>query len=431
MQHSSEDRVAHLTEELEFVRRELAHLRQATSHARPPGQPRSGRFVTAAPVLLLGTWLLLSAGAPAIQDDLEQRVSELEARLLKGPGSTTRVQAPFEVVGPGGNVILQVSTAFPTVSNGVGIFWQGNRGGVTVSRGGHDIAGMGTSENGDGGLLFIGDQYGIPRAEVRAADGVQVLNEGGNVVAAMVAMDEAPGDGRFALMRGDKMIASLSGSDEGGMLDISDDRGKSVASLWVDDGNGYIATLDPKGRPEVDLGVSEKGEPRLAVSVKGKERAILGLSLAAGHLAVLNAKDQVVANVTGTGPANGGAVTIANGSGKGVANLTAGADGAGLVQVFQPGAGSVAVLTQDKDGGLLQIKNGSGTPVASFKTGPGGAGYWQLTDPGGNPAIEAGFDGVVGVVRAGPYYKCSAAMQAAVVVGVASLPDCIKGRNKP
>jgi len=412
MEHPIHDRVAHLTEELERVRREL----------------RSAKLMTVVPLLLLGTWVL-SAGAPASQDDLEQRVSELEARLLKGPGTTTRIQAPFEVVGPGGNVILQVSQAFPTVSNGVGIFWQGKDGGVTVSRSGHDIAGMGTSEDGEGGLLFIGDQYGVPRAEVRGAGGVSVLNGSGQAVASMVAMDEGPGDGRLAVLQGDKVLASLEGSDDGGMLDISNLKGKSVAQLGVDDDNGYIATLDPKGRAEVELGVSDKGEARLAVSHKGKVRATLGLSTAAGHLSVSNTKDLVVANVTGNGTNNGGAVTVGNGSGKGVANLTAGADGSGLVQVFQPGAGSVAVLTQDKSGGLLQIKNGSGTPVANLKASAEGGGYWQLSDPGGNPMVEGGSADGRGIVRAGPYYTCTPAMGTALV-GVAMLPDCIRGRDK-
>jgi hypothetical protein len=429
MNPSGPDRIAHLTEELERVRRELLQLQQTMPHIRPPGVLRWGRLLTAAPLLILGTWLL-SAGAPASQDDLEQRVSELEARLLKGPGSTTRIQAPFEVVGPGGNVILQVSQSLPTVSNGVGIFWRGKDGGVTVSRSGHDIAGMGTSEDGEGGLLFIGDQYGVPRAEVRAADGVNVLDGGGQVVASMDALDDAPSSGRFAIMRGKKMLASLEGGDEGGMLDISNEKGKSVAQLGVDDGNGYVATLDPQGYGEVELGVSEKGEPRVAVKEKGSVRASLSLSAGAGHLAVKNSKDLVVANVTGTGTGNGGAVIVGNGSGKGVANLTAAADGSGLVQVFQPGGPPVVVLAQDKTGGLVQVKNGSGTPVANLKTSTEGGGYWQLTDAGGNPVVEGGSAEGRGIVRAGPYYRCSSTAQAVPLIGVARLPDCIMGRDK-
>jgi hypothetical protein len=173
----------------------------------------------------------------------------------------------------------------------------------------------------------------------------------------------------------------------------------------------------------------EEGEPRLTVSQKGKVRASLGVSTGAGHLSVSNAKDRVVANVTGTGPGDGGSVTVGNGSGKGVANVTAAADGSGLVQVFQPGGGSVAVLAQDKAGGLLQIKNGSGTPVANLKAASGGGGYWQLTDPAGNPVVEGGFDGGSGVVRAGPYYRCSPTAQAVPLVGAARLPDCIRGRD--
>ena len=97
------DHIAHLTDELERVQRELAQFR------------RRSRLQTTVPALLLGVWFV-SAGAP-VQDDLEQRVTALEARLLKGPGTTTRIQAPFEVVGAGGNVILQVTQSLPTVSN--------------------------------------------------------------------------------------------------------------------------------------------------------------------------------------------------------------------------------------------------------------------------------------------------------------------------
>jgi hypothetical protein len=251
------------------------------------------------------------------------------------------------------------------------------------------------------------------------------------VVAAMLAGEEGSDNGRFAIMRGENMVGALEGHEEGAMFTISNDQGKEVAQIGVDDGNGYIATLDPNRRyAEVEMGVSEKGDPGLTVSQKGKARAILGLRTNAGHLALANAKDLIVANVTGTGPGDGGAVTVGNGSGKGVANVTAGADGSGLVQVFQPGAGSVVVLTQDKAGGLLQIKNGSGTPVASFKAGNSdGGGYWQLTDAGGNPMVEGGSDEGRGIVRAGPFYTCLPAMGTAIV-GVASLPDCIRGRNK-
>lgn len=412
MNPSSHDRVAHLTQELECVRRGL----------------RSARLMAAGPLLLLGVWVL-SAGAPANQDDLEQRVSDLEARLLKGPGSTTRIRAPFEVVDGGGNVILQVMQGIPTTSNGVGIFTSGQTGGVIVSHGGHDIAGLGTADGGDGGMLYIADKYGVPRSEVRATDGVNVLDGGGKIVASMYAVDEAIG--RFAIVRGDKIIGSLEGGEDGGTLDISNEKGKSVAQLGIDEGNGYIATLDPRGYAEVELGVSEKGEPGLSVSQKGKTRATLGLSTGAGHLALINTKDLIVANVTANGAANGGAVVVGNGSGKGVANMTAGADGAGLVQVFQPGAGSVVVLTQDKAGGLLQIKNGSGTPVSSLKaSNSDGDGYWQLNDAAGNPMVEAGTDGGGrGTVRAGPYFTCSPAMGTAIV-GVAMLADCIRGRDK-
>ena len=106
---------------------------------------------------------------------------------------------------------------------------------------------MGTSENGDGGVLYIGDQYGVPRAEVRASDGVNVLDGAGQVVASMYAVDEAPFSGRFAIMRGKKMIASLEGGPEGGTLDISNEKGKSVAQLGSKAATAMSRPWIPKG----------------------------------------------------------------------------------------------------------------------------------------------------------------------------------------
>jgi hypothetical protein len=376
--------------------------------------------------LLLGTWLL-SAQAPAGQDDLEQRVSDLEARLTSGPGTTTRIRAPFEVVGPSGNVVLQVSQS-PTANDGVAIFQQGSVVGVTINRGGKDIVGLGTADD-KGGLLFIADQNGAPRAEIRPEDGVRVLDGGGQVVAAMLAMDGS--DGRVAVMRGDKLLATLDGSDEGGLLDIADEKGKSRAQLGIEDGNGYVATLDPKGYAEVELGISDAGEGQLAVMHKGKLRAALGMSSGAGHLSVSNAKDKIVANVTGAGTKDGGAVIVGNGSGQGVASMTSGADNRGLVEVFHPGGKSLVVLTEDANGGLLQIKNKSGTPVAHLMTDVYLGGYLQLTDPAGNPVVDAGATkSGTGLVRAGPVYTCVPPVGTAMV-GVAMLPDCIKGIPKP
>jgi hypothetical protein len=426
MNHAGNDTVAHLTGELERVRGQLARLQEARPGRRTAGGLQSLRVWTTLPALLLGTWLL-SAQAPAGQDDLEQRVSDLEARLTSGPGTTTRIRAPFEVVGPSGNVVLQVSQS-PTANDGVAIFQQGSVVGVTINRGGKDIVGLGTADD-KGGLLFIADQNGAPRAEIRPEDGVRVLDGGGQVVAAMLAMENS--EGRFSVMRGDKVLASLEGNDEGGLLNINDEEGKTGVVIATEDGNGYVATLDPKGYAEVEMGKSEDGEGQLAVMHKGKLRAALGMSTGAGHLSVSNAKDKIVANVTGAGTKDGGAVIVGNGSGQGVASMTSGADNRGLVQVFHPGGKSLVVLTEDAHGGLLQIKNKSGTPVAHLMTDVYLGGYLQLTDPAGNPVVDAGATkSGTGLVRAGPVYTCVPPVGTAMV-GVAMLPDCIKGIPKP
>ena len=179
------------------------------------------------------------------------------------------------------------------------------------------------------------------------------------------------------------------------------------------------------------MGISDAGEGQLAVMHKGKLRAALGMSTGAGHLSVSNAKDKIVANVTGAGTKDGGAVIVGNGSGQGVVSMTSGADNRGLVQVFHPGGKSLVVLTEDAHGGLLQIKSSAGIPVAHLMTAVDGGGYWQLTDPAGNPVVDAGATkNGIGLVRAGPVYTCVPPVGTAMV-GVAMLPDCIKGIPKP
>ena len=69
MNPSGPDRIAHLTEELERVRRELAQLQQAWPQRRRAWSAPRAQAHDGGSLLLLGTWAL-SAGAPARQDDL-------------------------------------------------------------------------------------------------------------------------------------------------------------------------------------------------------------------------------------------------------------------------------------------------------------------------------------------------------------------------
>lgn len=428
MNHPSNDTVAHLTEELERVRRELARLREGGPKSPTPGFPRRGRVWTAIPLLMLGA-LLLSAQAPATQDDLEKRVSALEARLLEGPGTTTRIRTPFEVVDPTGNVILQVTHGEHT-AGGVAIWQQSTGGGgITIRRGGQEVAGLGA--NGQGvSEFYLADANGIPRVEVLSRGAVLLRNQGGESVAGMLATDR--GRGRLVIGRGEENIfASLEEDDDGGALKIQDTSGELVLGLGVDDAGAGRVSILQGDREVAALGLSREvaGGELVLSNEEGYELATLGPSAGhggAGTLAVANTDGTIVANVSG-GVQGGGAVIVGNSGGQGVAQLSSGAEGRGLVQVFQPGGHSVVVLTQDEVGGLLQIKNGAGTPVASFKAEAKGGGYWQLTDPAGNNVVDAGFDGMAGLVRAGPHFLCAPAVGTALV-GVALLPDCIKGK---
>jgi hypothetical protein len=154
----------------------------------------------------------LSAQTQPSLADLEKRVSELEARLLKGPGTTSRIRAPFEVVDAAGNVILQVTQAEPKGAS-VAI-WQRESGGVLLfERGGEEIAGIGVGDEGNG-ELSISDAAGNIRAEMLGSGLLSIRDKAGSSVAGILATDK--GYGRFVISHGQTILATLEEDQNGG-----------------------------------------------------------------------------------------------------------------------------------------------------------------------------------------------------------------------
>jgi hypothetical protein len=421
--------------------------------AMNPAGPCCASLWPGAAWLVLCTSTLAAQAQPSLAD-LEKRVGELEARLLKGPGTSTRIRAPFEVVDAAGNVILQVTQGAPGGAS-VAIWQIGKGQGVlTFQRNGHEIAGIGVGDKGDG-ELYISDAGGTERAEILGSGLLSIRDKEGSPVAGIVAREN--GYGRFVLSHGETIAATLEEDENGGLLQINNKSGETVAEAGADDeGAGGVSILDGdyelvalrpadigdggevvisngEGKHLATLGASSTKDDggELVISTgTGKQLVSIGPSKSnggAGAVSVHSADGKPMANLTGTG-----ALLIGNYKGQVVAQMKAGADGVGLVQINRPGGGPQAVLGADASGGLLQVENAAGTPVASFKAGETGGGYFQLTNSGGQPTVEGGTLGNGrGFVHAGPIYRCNSNLGMGMVPTAAGLsPDCLIGLLK-
>jgi hypothetical protein len=392
-----------------------------------------GRLRQAVPMVLALVVLrpptLLPQTQPSLAD-LEKRVSELENRLIKGPGTATRIRAPFEVVDAAGNVILQVTQGEPKGAS-VAIWTRGSGKGaaLTFEKNGQEIAGLGVGDKGDGELT-ISDAAGTIRADILGSGFLSIRDKSGSPVAGILETEK--GYGRFVVGHGQATLATLEEDENGGSLLIHDASGDVVAEVGVDDdGAGGVSILDKDTelaalRPSSD---GDGGEVIVA-NGEGKHLVTLGPSKSgAGVVSVSSAEGTPMANLTG-GLNGAGALLVGNSQGKVVAQMSSGAGGMGLVQISRPGGGAQAVLGADASGGLMQVSNAAGTPVGSFMAASDGAGFWQLTNSGGNTIVEAGLNGSVGVVKAGPRYICENSGMTMPTVHLVALPDCIKGKYK-
>jgi hypothetical protein len=268
---------------------------------------------------------------------------------------------------------------------------------------------------------------------VQVLEAAQKATTAAKVTAPFEVVDKA-GRTIFRVMEGppsgaDVVITGGSAGDKAGLYLVVAGAPRPVAGIGkTSDGSALIVVRDKSGQASAAL-TTAKGMPSVEVTNESGAAVASMTSLAkAGIVYVKNAAGAAVGSVNGAAE-GGGAVVVANTSGLGVAQMSSGPDGHGLLQIFQGGTKSVAVLTQSDHGGLLQLKNATGTPVASLMAATAGGGFWQLTDPAGGSVAEAGFDGKAGLVRVGPNYVCAPAVGTAIV-GVAALPDCIRGRVK-
>lgn len=276
-------------------------------------------------------------------------------------------------------------------------------------------------------------------------NGLAVLDDGGKVAASLTLSPE--NQGRIAVSNNDKEAAvlTLDGSDAG-VLRVANKAGDGVATIGSTTNGKGLITLQEQDKPAVQLEATASGGEVSTYSTQGdKVASMLSDQGGKGHITI-QSKKQVIGGL-GEGPSgtavmyvknkshkvvasmgvdtdSGGAVVAANASGINVSQMDATGTGYGRFAVFSPGTEQpIAVLTRanESSGGLLQITNGK-TAVVSIGSGTTNAGYMQLTNQSGLPAIEAAMaPSGVGVVRAGPRFKCQGKLMSAAI------PDCIIG----
>ena len=439
---------------------------------------------------LTGTGLLIGAvlGAPALtagnRAALEIQVLELTRRvavLEQTQGTSSRVTAPFTVMGKDGKPILVVTDNVATAEwarvtiggsatghsvvavstdgkpGGAGavlVAEPDGRGSMTIRNSkGEPIVRAAESGTGDG-LLEVHDRANrglflvTPSLASAAWARVTVGAGAGGMSALMVSQDGRVGGGGVVITaepgtnpgsvavrsNAGKTLSALSGN-EGGVLVVRDAAEKDRVRV---DQKGVLVTVNEVGGAISLMGSTGTALARIGLHPEGKDAALMVMNAAgtpvgvmraageSGALSVMNGAGKAVAGLLGGGAA-GGTVAVATSAGATMARMTVTDDGRGLFQVqARNGGGPIAVLTQnvERAGGLLQIYN-SGASVANLTVGSAGAGYLQLSDASGNPTVEAGTltDGN-GTVRAGPNYQC---LPVTLSGPISFVPNCIMG----
>jgi len=291
-----------------------------------------------------------------------------------------------------------------------------NKGSITIIDTDKAVAEITANADGAGRLLLKG-RDGNTGVEAAAGGGgaVIVSNKAGDPVAALLS--SGTDKGAVSILQDGRTVAEVTATAEGtGYAYVADAQGNITL-----DADGKLGELTALNKDQVlaTFGASSDGHGRIAVHGKAGPVAEVRESGDAGVISVRSAKNVPVAGIVGNG-AGGGAVVAANASGAVLAQMGATSDGRGEIKVLEPGAGLLAVMAKSPTGGGAIEVYSNGVAVANLRPGKAGGGYLQLLDAGGRVMVEAGSE-AVGVVRAGPNFKCGSNY-----LGL-KVPDCIVG----
>jgi hypothetical protein len=294
-----------------------------------------------------------------------------------------------------------------------------DKGRVTIAESDKAVAEL-TANAAGAGRLVLSSREGKEGVEASAGDGgaVIVSNKTGDPVAALLT--SGADKGAVSILQEGRTVAEVTATAEGtGYMYVADAAGN--ITLDVDGGPGELTALK-KDQVLATFGASADGHGRIAVHGKAGPVAEVRESGEAGVISVRSAKNVPVAGIIGNA-VGGGAVVAANASGAVLTQMGATSDGRGEIKVLDAGGALLAAMAKSPDsaGGAVEVYNGK-VAVVNIRPGKAGGGYIQLLDTGGRSMVEAGSGSEgVGVVRAGPNYKCGSNY-----LGL-KVPDCIVG----
>jgi hypothetical protein len=271
---------------------------------------------------------VLAAQAPAtLPPDIEQRLRALEGLVRRGPGNTTQMTAPFEVLSADGKPIVRVGGIQDTrVPVSIGSIPQGG-GIITIAAGGVAQAVMSATQ-GRGEFNAL-DAKQVTRAALVGTGHILVYDPTGQQLAGVTQGD--PAGGRIAIWRGRNKAVDITSSGSGaGAISVMNAAGQPVA--------GLVGSL-PRGGAVVVNNSGGVGLAQMSVSDDGR-----------GLVQVFGRAQKPIAVLTEALEYPGGLLQISN------------------------MAGPVASVAAADGGGYFQLTNASGLPTVEAGTRKDGRG---------------------------------------------------------
>lgn len=267
---------------------------------------------------------------------------------------------------------------------------------INIQEKGKVLVSLQRDDSGKGGQLSVRNADGEQAVEASGSaegGGILVFNKGGDPVATMEVSSENKGS--ITIFETDHAVAELTAdTSSAGKLLLKNREGNTGVEASAKDG-GAVFVSNAAGDLVAAVLNSENDKGTFTVLEKGVTVAELTTAATGtGYLYVTDAEGKITLDADGAA----GELTAPGAT----------ADGRGEVKVLDGGGALLAVMAKspDSNGGAIEVYNGK-VAVANIRPGAAGGGYIQLTDAGGRPAVEAGVSPAgVGVVRAGPNYKC-------------------------
>jgi hypothetical protein len=374
-----------LQSRLENLEAQLSRLQARESESRPR-RLSFGLVQVLIPGLAFAGWALAQqelqpAPAPGSPD----------SKLIWKEGDTTYLAAPFQVVSADGAVLLHVSkdgdsNAAVSIENGM----------LEVNApGGKPVAGIGVHAGGLGGVAFVTDTKGEPRALMIGNGAVVVRNAAGKQLAGVIAATE--GTGRVAVWgasgKGQKVASLDEGPDGSGKVIIYDKQANEIAVLNAGQNGRGVVQVSDKGRTFASLSMNDAGAGQLLLTQPDGSFGLeaVGTSQRSGYaaggvIAAFGAGGNVVAGF-GTG-ANGKGVLTVQDEGRIAASLGVSDNATGVLSLFnKQGQDSFLASGGGAEGqGDLILSNGSGTPTVFLGMSDSGEGTLNLMHNGSTAA---------------------------------------------